>query len=61
MSLLLDRPFFKMVHTKFDIFDGILTIEFDGKIIRFNILDAINPANEMQVVVRRIKLNVRSS
>ncbi|XP_022872570.1 uncharacterized protein LOC111391561 [Olea europaea var. sylvestris] len=40
-SLLLERPFMRTAHTKIDVHDGTLTMEFDGEIIRFNIFEAM--------------------
>ncbi|KAJ9536912.1 hypothetical protein OSB04_029645 [Centaurea solstitialis] len=39
--ILLGRPFLKTARTKIDVFDGTLTMEFDGDIIKFNIYDAM--------------------
>ncbi|KAI3669358.1 hypothetical protein L6452_40591 [Arctium lappa] len=39
--ILLGRPFLKTSKTKIDVYDGNLTMEFDGKIIKFNIYDAM--------------------
>ncbi|KAJ9535161.1 hypothetical protein OSB04_un001760 [Centaurea solstitialis] len=39
--ILLGRPFLKTARTKIDVFDGTLTMEFDGEIIKFNIYDAM--------------------
>ena len=39
--ILLGRPFLKIAKIKIDVHAGTLTIEFDGALIGFNILDAI--------------------
>ncbi|XP_022854906.1 uncharacterized protein LOC111376190 [Olea europaea var. sylvestris] len=39
--LLFGRPFMRTARTKIDVHDGILTMEFDGEIIRFNIFEAM--------------------
>ncbi|CAN6711676.1 unnamed protein product [Malus baccata var. baccata] len=41
LPILLGRPFMKMARTKIDVFIGILTMEFDGDIINFNISETI--------------------
>ncbi|XP_070664536.1 uncharacterized protein [Malus domestica] len=41
LYILLGRPFIKTARTKIDVFKGILTMEFDGKIIDSNIFEAI--------------------
>ena len=44
--ILLGRPFLKITRTKIDVHDGTLTMEFDGKIIGFNIFEAMRyPSN----------------
>ncbi|XP_021599732.1 uncharacterized protein LOC110605449 [Manihot esculenta] len=45
-DLLLGRPFLTTARTKIDIFDGTLTMEFDGKIIKFNVYDSIKYPND---------------
>ncbi|KAK1427528.1 hypothetical protein QVD17_16215 [Tagetes erecta] len=40
-SILLGRPFLKTARTKIDVYDGTLSMEFDGEIINFNIYDAM--------------------
>ena len=35
--LLLDRPFMKTARTKIDVYNGTLTMEFDGEVVSFNI------------------------
>ena len=39
--LLLGRPFMRTARTKIDVFEGKLTMEFDGEIINFNIFDSM--------------------
>ncbi|CAA0810467.1 Unknown protein, partial [Striga hermonthica] len=39
--ILLGRPFLKTSRTKIDVYDGTLTMEFDGDIIEFNIYNAM--------------------
>ncbi|KAL7606731.1 uncharacterized protein LOC111889056 [Lactuca sativa] len=41
-SILLGRPFLKIARTKIDIYDGTLSMEFDGEVINFNIYDAMH-------------------
>ena len=38
--LLLGRLFRKTARTKIDVYNGTLTMEFDGEIVRFNIFEA---------------------
>ncbi|KAL0298941.1 UNVERIFIED_CONTAM: hypothetical protein Sradi_6553900 [Sesamum radiatum] len=40
-SILLERPFLKKARTKIDVHNGTLSMEFDGKIIKFNIYDSM--------------------
>ena len=43
--LLLGRPFMKMARTKIDVYNGTLTMEFDGAIASFQVLeDKGNPS-----------------
>ncbi|XP_021908910.1 uncharacterized protein LOC110822976 [Carica papaya] len=39
--LLLGRPFLNIAKTKIDVQDDTLTMEFDGKVVKFNVYDAI--------------------
>ncbi|XP_010253009.1 PREDICTED: uncharacterized protein LOC104594422 [Nelumbo nucifera] len=39
--ILLGRPFLKTSKTKIDVYSGTLTMEFDGKIVKLNIYDAM--------------------
>ncbi|XP_031282520.1 uncharacterized protein LOC116141123 [Pistacia vera] len=48
--MLLGRPFLKTSRTKIDVHDGILTMEFDGEIIKFNIYDSIRFPNDVSSV-----------
>lgn len=43
-SILLGIPFLKTTRTKFDVYDGILSMEFDGEVINFNIYDGMRYA-----------------
>ncbi|XP_023728286.1 uncharacterized protein LOC111875993 [Lactuca sativa] len=40
-SILLGRYFLKTVRTKIDVYDGTLSMEFDGEVINFNIYDVM--------------------
>ncbi|XP_065620719.1 uncharacterized protein LOC136063769 [Quercus suber] len=54
--ILLGRPFLKTSKTKIDVHSGILTMEFDGEIVKFNIYDAMkypdddNPIYSIDVI-----------
>ena len=39
--LLLGRSFMKTARTKIDVYNGTLTIEFDGEVVHFNIFEAM--------------------
>ncbi|XP_026459472.1 uncharacterized protein LOC113360146 [Papaver somniferum] len=39
--LLLGRPFMRTSRTKIDVFEGTLTMEFDGEVVRFNIFEVM--------------------
>lgn len=41
-SILLGRPLLKTVRTKIYVYDGTLSIEFDGEVIKFSIYDAMH-------------------
>ncbi|XP_021722464.1 uncharacterized protein LOC110689953 [Chenopodium quinoa] len=44
--ILLGRPFLKTSRTKIDVHSGVLTMEFDGEVIRFNLFDCMRyPSN----------------
>ncbi|CAN6579303.1 unnamed protein product [Malus baccata var. baccata] len=40
------RPFMKTARTKIDVFNGTLTMEFDGEVINFNLSDSMKFPNE---------------
>ncbi|CAN6589038.1 unnamed protein product [Malus baccata var. baccata] len=42
LAILLGWPFMKTTRTKIDLFNGTLTMEFDGEVINFNLSDSIN-------------------
>ncbi|XP_048227840.1 uncharacterized protein LOC125369451 [Ricinus communis] len=46
-SILLGRPFMKTAKTKINVDEGTLSIEFDGKIVKFNIFDAMKYPNNV--------------
>ncbi|XP_062025882.1 uncharacterized protein LOC133742218 [Rosa rugosa] len=47
--LLLGRPFMRTARTKIDVYKGTLTMEFDGDVIRFNILEAMRyPVSDLK-------------
>ena len=39
--LLLGHPFMKTIRANIDVFNGTLTMEFDGEVVRFNIFEAM--------------------
>ncbi|XP_062006666.1 uncharacterized protein LOC133723817 [Rosa rugosa] len=41
LPLILGRPFLRTARTKIDVFEGTLTMEFDGDVISFNIFEAM--------------------
>ncbi|CAN6721052.1 unnamed protein product [Malus baccata var. baccata] len=41
LPILLGRPFMKTAWTKIDVFNGTLTMEFDGEVINFNLSDSM--------------------
>ncbi|KAM2283149.1 hypothetical protein ACFXTI_032301 [Malus domestica] len=41
LPILLGRPFMKTARTKINVFKGMLTMEFDGDVIDFNISNAM--------------------
>ena len=45
--LLLGRPFMKTARTKIDVYNGTLTMEFDGEIVRFNIFEAMRYPSDL--------------
>ncbi|KAM2413662.1 hypothetical protein ACFX1X_000253 [Malus domestica] len=46
LPILLGRPFMKPARTKIDVFNGTLTMEFDGEVINFNLSDSIKYPSE---------------
>ncbi|KAM1298140.1 hypothetical protein EV1_024616 [Malus domestica] len=46
LPILLGRPFRKTARTKIDVFNGTLTMEFDGEVINFNLSDSIKYPSE---------------
>ncbi|CAN6577156.1 unnamed protein product [Malus baccata var. baccata] len=41
LPLILGRPFLRTARTKIDVYDGTLTMEIDGEIVKFRIFDAM--------------------
>jgi len=41
IPILLGRPFLTTARTKIDVYEGTLTMKFDGEVIKFNIFDAM--------------------
>jgi len=50
IPILLGRPFLKIARTKIDVYEGTLTMEFDGELIKFNIFDAMRFPTDMNYV-----------
>ncbi|CAN6579361.1 unnamed protein product [Malus baccata var. baccata] len=46
LPILLGRPFMKTARTKIDVFNGTLTMEFDGEFINFNLSESMKFPNE---------------
>ncbi|CAN6583757.1 unnamed protein product [Malus baccata var. baccata] len=46
LPILLGRPFMKTARTKIDIYNGTLTMEFDGEVINFNLSDSMKYPSE---------------
>ncbi|CAN6710901.1 unnamed protein product [Malus baccata var. baccata] len=46
LPILLGRPFMKIARTKIDVFNGTLTMEFDGEVINFNLSNSIKYPSE---------------
>ncbi|CAN6677958.1 unnamed protein product [Malus baccata var. baccata] len=46
LPILLGRPFMKTAHTKIDMFNGTLTMEFDGEVTNFNLSDSVKYPSE---------------
>ncbi|KAL0442217.1 UNVERIFIED_CONTAM: hypothetical protein Sradi_0160600 [Sesamum radiatum] len=49
-SILLGRPFMKTAKTKIDVDEGILSVEFGGEIVKFNVSEAMKYPNELQAL-----------
>ncbi|KAL0439161.1 UNVERIFIED_CONTAM: hypothetical protein Slati_2399100 [Sesamum latifolium] len=49
-SILLGRPFMKIAKTKIGVDEGTLSVEFDGKIVKFKISEAMKYPNELQAL-----------
>ncbi|XP_043813687.1 uncharacterized protein LOC110617833, partial [Manihot esculenta] len=49
-DILLGRPFLSIARTKINVHDGTLTMEFEGKVIKFNIYDAMKFSNDVSPV-----------
>ena len=39
--ILLGRPFLKIVQAMINVHDGVLTMEFDGEMVKFNLFEAM--------------------
>ncbi|CAN6542443.1 unnamed protein product [Malus baccata var. baccata] len=46
LPILLGRPFMKTARTKIDVYSGILSMEFDGEVVNFNLSDSIKYPSE---------------
>ncbi|KAM2922713.1 hypothetical protein COP2_039036 [Malus domestica] len=46
LPILLGRPFMKMAQIKIDVFNGTLSMEFDGEVVNFNLSDSIKYPSE---------------
>nr|XP_028949386.1 uncharacterized protein LOC114821442 [Malus domestica] len=46
LPLILGRPFLRTAHTKIDVYDGTLTMEIDGEIVKFRIFNVMRIVNE---------------
>ncbi|XP_052623731.1 uncharacterized protein LOC128129075 [Lactuca sativa] len=49
-SILLGRPFLKNFKTKIDVYNGTLSMEFDGEVINFNVHEAKKVTSDVQSV-----------
>nr|KAJ0214876.1 hypothetical protein LSAT_V11C300149770 [Lactuca sativa] len=49
-SILLGRPFLKTARTKIDVYDGTLSMEFHGEVIKFNIYDAMHYRDDVSTL-----------
>ncbi|KAL0367353.1 UNVERIFIED_CONTAM: hypothetical protein Sradi_3625400 [Sesamum radiatum] len=50
VSILLGRPFMKTAKTKIDVDEGTLSVEFDGKIVKFKISETVKYPNYLQAL-----------
>ncbi|KAK9689051.1 hypothetical protein RND81_09G031600 [Saponaria officinalis] len=50
VTLFLGRPFLKTSRAKIDVHNGILSLEFDGEVITFNIFDAMKCSDKINSV-----------
>ncbi|XP_050156647.1 uncharacterized protein LOC126630561 isoform X1 [Malus sylvestris] len=48
LPLILGRPFLRTARTKIDVYDGTLTMEIDGEIVKFRIFDAMRYLNDFE-------------
>ncbi|CAN6575411.1 unnamed protein product [Malus baccata var. baccata] len=55
LPLILGRPFLRTARTKIDVYDGTLTMEIDGEIVKFRIFDAMRI-----VLMKAPKLELKS-
>ena len=46
--LLLERPFMKTARTKIDVYNGTLTMEFNGEVVRFNKFEVMRYPSDLQ-------------
>ena len=46
LPLLLERPFMKTTRAKIDVYNGTLTMEFDGEIASFQVLEDKGTSSE---------------
>ncbi|KAL7618640.1 hypothetical protein Lser_V15G00869 [Lactuca serriola] len=49
-SILLGRPFLKTARTKIDVYNGTLSMEFDGDVINFNIYEAMRYPSDVHCI-----------
>ena len=46
--ILLGRPFLKTARAMINVHDGVLTMEFDGEVIKFNLFEAMkHPSDQV--------------
>ncbi|XP_052626791.1 uncharacterized protein LOC111917753 [Lactuca sativa] len=55
-SILLGRPFLKTARTKIDVYNGTLSMEFDGEVINFNIYEEFD-SNSVKEIAENFKLD----